>query len=55
MCGFRSGKPGNEGARVLEDCAANPESGTIVLITLPRLDRAAQSSAWFAASPRTRA
>jgi DNA polymerase-3 subunit delta len=44
-----SGKPGIEGARVLEDCAANPQSDTLLLITLPRLDRAAQSSAWFSA------
>jgi DNA polymerase-3 subunit delta len=44
-----SGKPGNDGARVLEDCATHPDSDTLTLITLPRLDRAAQSSAWFAA------
>jgi len=44
-----SGKPGVDGARVLEDCAANPHSDTLTLVTLPRLDRAAQSSAWFAA------
>jgi DNA polymerase-3 subunit delta len=44
-----SGKPGIDGARVLEDCAANPNPDTTVLITLPRLDRTAQSSAWFAA------
>jgi DNA polymerase III subunit delta len=44
-----SGKPGVDGARVLEDCAANPHSDTLTLITLPRLDRAGQSSAWFSA------
>ena len=44
-----SGKPGNEGARALEDCAANPGSDTLILVTLPRLDRAAQNSAWFEA------
>jgi DNA polymerase-3 subunit delta len=44
-----SGKPGVEGARVLEDCAANPSADTVTLITLPRLDRGAQASAWFAA------
>ena len=44
-----SGKPGVEGARVLEDCAANPSADTITLIMLPRLDRAAQASAWFSA------
>jgi DNA polymerase-3 subunit delta len=44
-----SGKPGVEGARVLEDCAGNPSPDTVTLITLPRLDRAAQGAAWFAA------
>jgi DNA polymerase-3 subunit delta len=44
-----SGRPGTEGARVLEDCAANPAPDTVTLITLPRLDRSAQTAAWFAA------
>jgi DNA polymerase III subunit delta len=44
-----TGKPGIEGARVLEDCAAHPSPDTTVLITLPRVDRATQSSAWFSA------
>jgi DNA polymerase III subunit delta len=44
-----TGKPGIEGARVLEDCAANPNPDTTVLITLPRVDRTTQSSAWFSA------
>src|SRR5450631_4833618 len=30
------GKPGIEGARVLEDCAAHPAAETTILITLPR-------------------
>src|SRR5437867_739020 len=47
-----SGKPGVEGARVLEDCAADPNAATITLITLPRLDRATQASAWFSALER---
>lgn len=48
-----SGKPGVEGAKALEAAAAavandaNPD--IVLLVTLPRLDRAAQSSAWFAA------
>ncbi|HKW80851.1 MAG TPA: DNA polymerase III subunit delta, partial [Casimicrobiaceae bacterium] len=46
------GKPGTEGARVLEDCALRPPADTIVLITLPRLDRAAMNSAWFSALER---
>ena len=44
-----SGKPGVEGARVLESYAASLNDDTVSLITLPRLDRAAQSSAWFEA------
>ena len=44
-----TGKPGIEGARVLEDCATNPGTDTTILITLPRIDRATQSSAWFTA------
>ena len=44
-----SGKPGPDGARALEDCATNPNPDTLTLITLPRLDRTAQSTAWFAA------
>ena len=43
------GKPGAEGARALEAYAARPNPDQIVLITLPRLDRAAQASAWFTA------
>jgi DNA polymerase III subunit delta len=43
------GKPGVDGARVLEDCAVNPVPDTTILITLPRLDRSASSSAWFTA------
>jgi DNA polymerase III subunit delta len=44
-----TGKPGVEGARVLEAFAANPGPDTLLLVTLPRLDRAAQNSAWFSA------
>src|SRR2546422_1738340 len=47
-----SGKPGVEGARALEDCAAHPHPDLLTLITLPRLDRAAQGSAWLAALER---
>ncbi|HEY2862115.1 MAG TPA: DNA polymerase III subunit delta [Casimicrobiaceae bacterium] len=43
------GKPGLEGARVLEDCARHPNGDALLLITLPRLDRAAMASAWFSA------
>src|SRR5881392_1436529 len=36
-----SGKPGADGARVLEDFAENPSADTLTLITLPRVDRSA--------------
>ena len=42
-----SGKPGVEGAAVLERLARNPNADHVTLVTLPRLDRATQSSAWF--------
>lgn len=44
-----SGKPGVEGAAVLERHARNLPADNVTLITLPRVDRATQSSAWFAA------
>ncbi|MEO8509508.1 MAG: DNA polymerase III subunit delta [Betaproteobacteria bacterium] len=44
-----SGKPGVEGGRALEAYAANPNPDNVTLVTLPRLDRAAQASAWFSA------
>jgi DNA polymerase-3 subunit delta len=44
-----SGKPGVEGARVLESYASDLSDDTLTLITLPRLDRGALDSAWFAA------
>src|SRR5947207_1960410 len=44
-----SGKPGIEGARALEDCALHPHPDLLTLVTLPRLDRTALSSAWFSA------
>ena len=44
-----SGKPGNEGAKALEAYAANPNPDNVTLITLPRIDKATQASAWFSA------
>ena len=44
-----SGKPGVEGAKALEACAAHPGSDQMLLVTLPKVDRATQSSAWFSA------
>jgi DNA polymerase-3 subunit delta len=43
------GKPGADGARALEHYAASPNPDNVMLVTLPKLDRAAQDSAWFAA------
>ena len=42
-----SGKPGTEGAKALVAYAANPNPDNVTLVTLPRLDRAAQTSEWF--------
>lgn len=44
-----SGKPGVEGATALERHARNPNADNITLISLPRVDRTTQSSAWFTA------
>jgi DNA polymerase III subunit delta len=44
-----SGKPGVEGAKALEARAASPNPDNVLLVTLPKLDRAAQASAWFTA------
>jgi len=44
-----SGKPGVEGTKALETYAGNPNADHVLLVTLPRIDRAAQSSSWFTA------
>ena len=41
-----SGKPGVEGGKALEAYSADPSPDNVTLVTLPRLDRATQSSAW---------
>lgn len=41
------GKPGTEGAAALSAYCANLPADTMLLLTLPRLDKAGQSSAWF--------
>ncbi len=48
-----SGKPGVEGGKALEAYAAHPNPDNVTLVTLPRLDRATQSSAWFSALAET--
>lgn len=44
-----SGKPGIEGGKALQEFAANLPGDTISLITLPKLDKTSQGSAWFSA------
>ena len=44
-----SGKPGVDGAKALEACAAQASADQMLLVTLPKVDRATQGSAWFAA------
>ncbi len=44
-----TGKPGVEGAKALEAYAANPNPDHVTLITMGKVDRATQSSAWFSA------
>ncbi|OHX12399.1 DNA polymerase III subunit delta [Chromobacterium sphagni] len=43
------GKPGTEGSEALQRLAANPPEDTIVLITLPKLDKTQQQGKWFVA------
>jgi len=47
-----SGKPGVDGAAALERHAQNLPPDNVTLISLPRLDRATQNSAWFSALAR---
>lgn len=44
-----SGKPGIEGGKALQEYAANMSSDVLTLISLPRLDWAAQKTQWFCA------
>ncbi len=44
-----SGKPGVEGAQTLQDYCQKLNADTITLVSLPRLDKAALGSKWFAA------
>jgi DNA polymerase-3 subunit delta len=48
-----SGKPGTEGAKALVAYAANPNPDNVTLVTLPRVDRATQSSEWFSSLAET--
>src|SRR4029450_8775930 len=44
-----SGKPGVDGGRALEASPAQASADQMLLVTLPKIDRATQGSAWFAA------
>jgi DNA polymerase-3 subunit delta len=44
-----SGKPGTEGAKALEAYGVRPNPDQVLLVTLPRLDRATQATGWFTA------
>ena len=44
-----SGKPGTEGAAAIVDYCARAASEIVTIVSLPRLDRASQGSAWFRA------
>lgn len=42
-----TGKPGTEGAKAIERYCGNLNPECLTLVSLPRLDRAGQNSAWF--------
>ncbi len=44
-----SGKPGTQGGETLADYCASPAPDTLLLVSLPRVDRNAQNAAWFRA------
>jgi len=44
-----SGKPGASGGEALAAYCAQPAADLVLLVSLPRLDRATQASAWFTA------
>jgi len=44
-----SGKPGREGGKALTEYCERPPEDTLLLITLPKLDRSQQNSKWFKA------
>ena len=46
------GKPGTQGAEAIAAYCARPASDILLLVSLPRLDRQSQGSAWFGALSR---
>ncbi len=47
-----SGKPGANGSKALVEYAERPPDGTILLLTLPKLERSQSNSKWFQALDR---
>ena len=47
-----NGKPGTQGSEALAAYCQNPNPDQLLLVTLPRLDRTGQGSAWFNALAR---
>ena len=47
-----SGKPGAQGGEAIERYCERPSPDILLLVSLPRLDRASQASAWFGALSR---
>ena len=47
-----TGKPGTQGAEAIARYCERPSAEVLLLVALPRLDRAGQGSAWFAALAR---
>jgi DNA polymerase III subunit delta len=47
-----TGKPGTQGATAIASYCEQPAADQVLLVTLPRLDRSAQGSAWFNALAR---
>src|SRR6266851_5251477 len=44
-----SGKPGTQGAEAIAACCGRPSAELLLLVSVPRLDRSTQNSAWFRA------
>ncbi len=44
-----SGKPGVEGAQAIQDYCGQSNADTVTIVTLPKLDKTAQTSKWFTA------
>jgi DNA polymerase III subunit delta len=44
-----TGRPGTEGAKVLEGCAARPAEDTLLMVQAGKLDKGAQNSRWVKA------